>query len=267
MIVGICGLPRKGKTALLTYFAIQCMTTNRRYTDCVNKIKELNAGGFKFSLPPQKHVVYTNYDVIYKSYDYGTKLSYKFNPYYMGMPNSQHPTLLLAPYADIFITEGQRPLNSRMSFRLSDFVSQFYETGGHIGYNFYIDCQRLNLLDANVRELMELVIEVQSITFKENHNGEVVKTIWHTKNFNSCFDYDLYLSSGKKKGGKSFKYVFNGDIKKYYNSFYCFPQYLKDSESRDFIYTLSHFVDNNVDSIKEFNDNNPNDVPSTYYKK
>jgi len=266
MITGICGLPRKGKTALLTYFALLKMVDKSRYYDCKSKINELNAGGYNFSLPTERHVVYSNYDIIFKSYECGTLHSYKFNPFYMGMPNSQHPTLLLAPFADIFITEGQRPLNSRMSYLLSDFVSQYYETGGHIGYNFYIDCQRLNLLDANIRELMELVIEVQGIEYKEK-NGKCIKTIWTTKEFNSCFDYDLYLQSGKQKGGKTRKYTFKGDIRKCYNSFYCFPQYLKDAEKRDFTFSLSHVVANNVEAIKRFNNENPTTVPQTYYKK
>ena len=39
MIVGICGLPRKGKTALLTYFAIQSMLDDSHYIDSIQKIK------------------------------------------------------------------------------------------------------------------------------------------------------------------------------------------------------------------------------------
>ena len=267
MIVGICGLPRKGKTALLTYFAIQSMIDTSHYIDGVNKIKELNNGGYKFTLPPKHHLVYSNYDIIYKSYDYGTMPTYKFNPFYMGLPNMQHPTLLFPPHSQFFITEGQRPLNSRMSFVLSDFVSQFYETGGHYGCNFCIDCQRLNLLDANIRELMELVIEVQSIDYKLNYNGECVKTVWRTKEFNSCFDYDNYLASGKQKGGQARKYIFKGDIRKFYNSFYCFPNYLKDANTRDFTYQLSHNVANTVEAIQQFNFENPIEVPPTYYKK
>ncbi len=267
MIVGICGLPRKGKTALLTYFAIQSMLDDSHYIDSIHKIKELNDGGYNFSYPPKRHVVYSNYDIILHSYERGTLPTYKFNPFYMGLPNPQHKTLLFPPHAQFFITEGQRPLNSRMSFVLSDFVSQFYETGGHYGCNFAIDCQRLNLLDANVRELMELVIEVQGIEYKENRAGECVKTTWHTREFNSCFDYDNYLASGKTKGGKANKYVYKGDIRKMYNSFYCFPNYLKDAKERDFTYQLSHIVDNSVDAIEQFNLENPTTVPSTYYKK
>lgn len=267
MIVGICGLPRAGKTALLTLFAIMAMLDYNIYLQGKQKIIELNNGGYNFTLPPQHHLVYSNYDIIYKSYDYGVLRSYKFNAFYLGLPNSQHKTLLFPPFSQFFITEGQRPLNSRMSFVLSDFVSQYYETGGHYGCNFYIDCQRLNLLDANVRELMELVIEVQSIKFVKNRNGNIVKTIWKTKEFSSSFDYENYLSSGKQKGGKSKTYVFKDDITKFYNSYYCFPNYLKNAQYRDFTYQLSEIVDNSVKAIDNFNDNNPTEVPSTYYKK
>lgn len=267
MIVGICGFPRKGKTALLTYFAIMSMCDTSNYYKSVERIERLNAGGYKFSRPPQPHVTYCNYDVFFKNYNYGERSAYKINPFYLGLPNVQHPTDLLAPYADIFITEGQRPLNSRMSYVLSDFVSQYYETGGHIGYDFYIDCQRLGLIDANVRELMELVIEVQDINFVQDRNGQIKKTIWHTVQFSSSFDYDLYLSSGRTKGGTSCKYVYPGDIRTCYNSFYCFPNYLRDAENKDFTYKSSCVVNDDVKSIAEFNANNPTIVPTTYYKK
>lgn len=82
--------------------------------------------------------------------------------YRLGYFNDKIETHLIPPFTTIGITEGQKYFNSRMSMYFPDWQSRFYEQHGHNYIDIFIDVQRPNLIDINIRELA-CFIEVMNL--------------------------------------------------------------------------------------------------------
>ena len=75
MITIIFGVPRAGKTALMTHLLTTAMFDRERYKSMAREIDRKNKGGFPLSTP--KHCVAANYDIVGKKFGYNPRLSTK----------------------------------------------------------------------------------------------------------------------------------------------------------------------------------------------
>ena len=220
MITCFCGDIGIGKTSLMTAMASRIMLNfNREYENACDMIRDLQENGYKkFAFPPQKHVVYSNFEIKVANKYCSGKKSYAFDPYKFALPNNEIPFELFPPGASFFITEGQAVYNSRKSKKFRACVSRLFENSRHIDWDIYIDAQRIMLIDLNIRDLAQRVIVPLELVQKEDGFGFVNKTIWYCYEFKRWDDADLFITSGKLKNYKKLKYVYEGDIFKNYDS-------------------------------------------------
>lgn len=273
MITVIFGLPRSGKTALMTKFALDCMLPQNGFQDVLmarEYISGLNAGGYNFS-SPNRHLVYADYDIRYHAYDCPLTHSYKISGFYLGLPQEKHPVQLVPPGSKIFLTEVQRYFNSRQSNTLEDFVSRFYELHGHYYLDIYMDLQRSTLLDLNIREISARFIEILSLSHKLRH-GQIVSSTWTVAEFDGLYALEQYLSAGKpatKEIIKQYKYV--GNIFEHYTSRNCFMAFLPSGtdliRGNDFSYEFHEPMGLSVADVQNYKNNNGFDIPDTFRKK
>lgn len=258
MITIITGPPGVGKTSLMTSFAVAEMTN---YEDIFNKqdfIRSLNEIGYDKTVP--EHFVFTNYDV---TCPYTGQHSYFVNGYYLGFKNnSKHPTMFLPPGATIYISEAQEVFNSRESSRFPDFLSRYIEKHRHFDLNFFLDCQRGDLIDLNVRAIAEKIIDVREKRDKYNRKyGFLEKTVWICNEFQSWAEYE----SGAK--GKKVKYEYDGDIHDCYDSQGCFLMFMNGREDKDFDLRENKQFGIDKESSIAYNKLHRYEVPKTFYKR
>ena len=144
-------------------------------------------------------------------------------------------THLNYPYEVIGIQEAQRYLNSRKSKNFPDWQSRWYEQHGHNGIDVFMDTQRPNLIDVNIRELSQF-IEVLKMDVMYNDCGKVNKVIWHTRNFSSNFALDVYLQSGKKDTTtyENSTYIADYDVFNCYDTHNCKSKFYDGREEENF---------------------------------
>ncbi len=222
MITIIFGLPGAGKTALNTYF-LKKEYEESRYTllnDTRRRIEEINRKeGRSFALPI-KPPIYADYDVklhvAYKKYFE----PFHANGYYFGFNNDRMETQFLLPGSRVHFSEVQKYFNSRKSQTLPEHLSHGYEMHRHNGLQFYMDVQRVRLIDLNVREISGHFIEV----LKMEHVKDEVDNIWsstfHCREFKSWIDVETYLNTGAKLYDET-TYYNDGCIFDEYDSFSC----------------------------------------------
>lgn len=219
MITIICGLPGVGKTSLNTALACDTMIYDRqRYLDCCKCLMDLNFNGYHIALPQRQHAVACNYVVNAFNKDCTGKKAYLFDPYKFILPNQDIPYDVVYPYFAYHITEGQAIYDSRESKNFSAVCSRLFENHRHNNLDIYIDCQRFDLIDKNIREIAQFIY-VLDVQQKTNIHNEVVKTIWHGYLFKCTSDLQNFLVSHKPKNAKNYKLVFDGDIFNHFNSF------------------------------------------------
>ncbi|MCL2631422.1 MAG: hypothetical protein FWD49_07920 [Firmicutes bacterium] len=199
MITIIFGKPRAGKTALMTHFLCEAMFDRERWLKTKSAIEKLNAGGFCLTVPSVP-VVASNYDVTAFKFRCRPRLSRRINPFRLGYQDSTCKliggTHFLEPYSVIGITEGQKYFNSRESRNFPDWQSRWYEQHGHNDYNIFIDAQRPDLIDLNIRELSQFIeiVEKKNIT----EEGRTVGIKWLVRRIDGNSELARYLSSGKR---------------------------------------------------------------------
>lgn len=265
MIRIIFGLPRVGKTALMTSFALEHMrgrTAAQEVLECNKLVAKLNAGGYRLH-PPRNHLVFADYPITDR---FGS--SYEIDGYNLGLPNESHTTTaFLAPFSNIYLDEAQKYLNSRLSSKLADFVSRFYELHGHMRLNINMTVQRPGLIDLNVRELALEVIEV--VELKHEYDcGRIVRSDWVCNVYNSAAAALNYIDSGKRKGsGERKQYSFDGNIFRHYDSFNFMPAFFAGRENADFDLKPSSKCEMTRDGFESFNNTHSYAVPKTYYRE
>lgn len=269
MITIIFGPPGVGKTALMTYFALRYLEPVQARDDVLSSreiVSALNAGGYNFT-EPARHFVYSDYRITYRAYNCAPRESFLVNGFRIGLPNSQHEITLVPPGSRIFLSEGQRYFNSRMSSSLGDFVSRYYEMHRHYGLEIYIDVQRAQLIDANLREITARFIEVISLKHKYRR-GEIHSSVWDVKEFESAYELEQYFNQGKPvQLGKKNQYKFIGNIFEHYNTTNCFPAFLAGAAGADFSYLPHPRIGYTVKDIEYYNAHLGMEVPPTYYKE
>lgn len=268
MITIIFGDTKIGKTAFMTMLATKHMSPLQAREDLASSraiVDQLNNGGYHLTLP-DKHLVFSDYEIRYKAYDCSPRVSFWVDGFRLGLPNTQHETLFLPPYSQIFLSEAQRYYNSRESSTLSDFVSRFYEMHGHWRLNITMDCQRADLIDLNIRDITPRIIQIEAMEIFRDKIGNIAKTVWTVREFKSNRELQLYLSNENTSYGKLTDITYNSNILDFYDSTACFPVYLKDCENKDFDLLPHKHIGYNIDDVKFYNEHMGAEVPPTYRK-
>lgn len=233
MITLIWGLPRAGKTALMTSIAVSHMRGVQAYKDLrvgMPLLKKLNAGGYGYSLP-YKHLVFSDYAI---SLPGGKIQSHETDGWRVGLPDPNFRTDFLPPGAFIFLDEAQKYYNSRNGQKMSDRVSRFYELHGHFQYTVYLASQRPKLIDLNIRELANEVIEVVTLKHKYDY-GRIVRSEWTCNRYDNAARAISYIEGGKVgQYGERVKFVYEGNIFRRYDSRGQYPAFLDGRSEHSF---------------------------------
>ena len=268
MIRIICGIPRAGKTALMTLFALQHMKGRQAHQDlikCKKLLAPLNAGGFNY-VPPEDHLVFADYTITAGAK--GRITNYEVNGFNLGLFNDKPPTMFLPPNAQIYLDEAQKYFNSRNKKGIADFVSRFYELHGHYRLNITCTVQRPKLIDLNVRELAAEVLYVEKLEHEQS-GKRILLSRWTCSSFDNVQSAIDYIESGqhKEKRGDKLEIEYAGNIFRHYDSFAFFPAFLNGNY--DSTFNLRHAVLTGYtrDEIMDFNDEHEYIVPDTYYEK
>lgn len=134
MITIVSGFPGSGKTLYLTKLIAEKMINDglKDYLNLKKKLKK--AGGFSaLELPPQRHLVFSDYPVRINSRLH----SYDISGFEIGLPNPYFKTKLIPPYSTIFLDEAQRYYDSRFSKYLREDVYRWYQMHRHNDYKHY----------------------------------------------------------------------------------------------------------------------------------
>jgi hypothetical protein len=269
MITIIFGLPRVGKTALMTHFAVECMMNPQARADvrdCEGMVESLNAGGFHLT-PPKDHLVFSDY---YISARHGRYVSYHVNGFKFGLPNSvNEDVMFFPPFARFYLDEAQKYLNSRESSTFSDYVSRAYELHGHNYHEITLISQRFKLIDLNVRELTRYIQVLGMKNFytrgnRKKQRPKIRKSVWTCREFDTLDE--LEASKSGKGGGRIVKYAHNGNIFGCYNSTNYMPLFYAGRENKDFDLVKNISAGLDAESIKAFNAAYDFEAPENYRK-
>ena len=241
----VVGNKGTGKTSYLVYRAwlayfVDGELIKRRSTELIQQINK--EYGLNLTPPPDVPIFTSpklKMKFIVGWYKYFEP--FLINPYYIGTnDNSGKPIMFTPPGSIFFIPELQRVLNSRKSASFPDRLSQWFEESRQWDIEFWGDGQRGHLMDKNFREITDKIVEMQGVENKDDKIGEVVKTIWHCREFESLKAYEAYLN----KDARSYQeltYEFEGNIFEFYDSKQCKEDYIPP-KGVDFKYLkhLSH---------------------------
>ena len=230
MIESVSGKRRTGKTS---YVAARILSEdmlyyNERYEDAVSYIKSINKDeGFELTLPPQRHVVSANFDIVNR---YPYMKNYPISGFEFGIPHPRAPEVKkLIPYGVYAFDEAQRYWDSKENKSLPPWVTQAFELSGHIFIDIYLISQRYMKIHRDIREIVDVFtyIEKSEHTYivhgkmrKTNKfipNGRLVKTKWIGRQFDDEFEIESYLNGTNRKAGRYFTYEFYGDISQHYD--------------------------------------------------
>jgi len=266
MITIIFGVPRAGKTALMTHLLNQAMFDRERYKSMVRAIEQKNNGGFALTIP--RHCVVANYDIVGRKFGYSQRLSRRINPFRLGYANDKVKTHFIEPYTIIGITEGQKYFNSRMSLYYPDWQSRWFEQHGHNNYDIYIDVQRPKLIDVNIRELSQF-IEILKKENRTNANGKIVSIKWTVRRFLGSCELDQYLATGKKDTTCYTTEIItcDYDVHECYNSQMCKPKFYDGHIGSDFDTKEHEPLVEDLDGIVKYLKQVDDELPDNFYVK
>ena len=248
-LIHVTGDPRAGKTS---YVVARNLTENMqyfnwRYESACSYIKTQNKiKGLSRSLPPQRHVVHSNINIARR---YPTMSSYPMSGFEFGAPNRFCKTKPFVPYGVYIFDEAQRYFDSKGDRELPPWVTQAFELHGHIFLEIFLITQRPVRLHKDIRAICSERIHIEKSihTYKIGHHyvksdkflddGELIRTEWRGRRFKSAGEHERYVEGERKedkKLGEKFKYIFEGNIRKYYDP-YAYAVEMEDL-SKDFNY-------------------------------
>lgn len=241
MITIIFGAPGTGKSSKEAHFIKQLYHEQGRaiLAESRKRIEEINARcGCSLSVP-ERVPIFSDFPVVIKSGYEKYYETYRVNGFYLGLPNDQQEVMFVPPGSKIFLSEAQRYYDSRKSKTLPGWVSRFYEMHRHYGLDIWMDVQRPNLIDLNIKELCQHFIEIVKLEHEYDALGRIVKSRWCCREFDSWNKTERYLNGGEKTYEET-EYVNVGDVFKLYDSHTYFDKFLP-TESRDFCVSAKEF--------------------------
>ncbi len=230
MLIFITGIPGAGKSSYLAKLAVDYMLNGRaKYIECKREFNTLNNSGCALTLPPQKHLVYSDTSITYGR-RYAT---YNIDGFWLGVAIPLFTTSsFIPPFSTIFLDEAQRYYDSRMSKYLREEVYRWYQLHRHGDYNVYMTCQRLGNIDINLRAIAERFLVMDKIEVRTNDFGVVSKITWCYHEFASGDIAEKYQLANDnleyEKMGKIVKDSIDYDIFSCYNSKSARPVFYKN---------------------------------------
>ena len=268
MITIISGFPGVGKTLFLTNLVAEQMI-NKGLEDYLNlkrELKQMSNGGMVFNLPPQHHLVFSDYPVKINRHLH----TYEISGFDIGLPNPFFKTKVIPPYSTIFLDEAQRYYDSRFSKYLREDVYRWFQLHRHNDYNIFMSCQRLANIDVNIRAIAENCIVIDSVEFKKNNYGQVKKIVWKMRKFHSCDSAETYMLAREKNKnsdiGEKFEVVSKLPITNFYNTKSCKPVFYNNKYTEGFDYFYDGDYVFTLDSFIEFNNKHYFVAPVGYLK-
>lgn len=198
MITIIFGEPGAGKTSLSAYFLKRLYRTegDRLRDLCCERIAEDNVGRAVPLSLPLKPPIFSDYGMKILA-DYEEEYEpYFINGYYFGLSNENIPTQYVPPCSKVFLSEGQRYFDARKSATFPVWVSRAFEMHRHFGCDIWIDVQREQLIDLNIRTLCKRFIEVRKMEADETENGRITNTKWYCREFTDFVTVERYVEEG-----------------------------------------------------------------------
>lgn len=268
MICIIFAPPRTGKTCFMTHVANTYMFDKERNYIMQQELKQKQANGFECIKTIPEHCVSSNYGITGTRFRYAPRQSRIINPYKLGFKNEFVETHFNLPHEVICITEAQKYLNSRMSMYFPDWQSRFYEQHGHNNLDIYLDTQRPNLIDVNIRELSHF-IEIVKLVKKYDNNGKIVSLTWTIRHMENSSLYERYMSSGKKDTScyEQYTVTANYNVFACYESTSCKPKFYSGHFEQDIDYLESSQVEETLQGYMDYLRINDDELPDNFYQK
>ena len=241
MITVVFGLPGAGKTTLLAAIASTFLNgspvSQALFENTCREVEALNAEGFNYSLP--RHApVYTNFALNVRTGWNSTVGSFYIDGFHMGFPNKYVPVFNVFPGSKIFLSEAQRYYNSRKSSDFPEWVSRYFEEHRHFGLDIWLDLQRAGLIDINIRDIVELFIQVLSVRLQRCEAA--VDRHWQ-----AVFEVVNYNSYSEVEAGKGEPATMTFD----FNPFECFES---QSYYRSFLPSVGNLETIDEDKLEKF---------------
>lgn len=245
----VIGKPRSGKTSYVVAKTLNedLNYLNDRYKAFVKYVNFYNkTQNIPLSLPPQRHVVFSNID-IYRQYP--NMRSYPINGFEFGTNNKFQKTKRLVHYGVYIFDECQRIWPSKYNFTLPPWVTDAFELRGHIDLNIYLIAQKLTKLHSDIRATVDVFTLIQKSVHTYEINGKkfkttkllgygkLLKTVFHGIHFSEESQVLKYLNENINQG-ENFTYTFEGAIDNHYNPY----SFEKDVSDSDDDYTYDDYV-------------------------
>ncbi len=275
MIAGIYGDPGKGKTAFMTAQVIDYIRRTRKawdlYYKCCDEVEALRDRGYHFSMP-DRPPVYANYTIkVFEGYDYDDNGNiietyaepYLINPYKIGFKRKDGSAEVqyLYPWSIVAIHEAQGPFDARMWASLPPTSSRYFEKHRHNFMTFFMDAQRLDLIDKNIREIMGVVYKMMGVEVTRDKHGRA-KTVFSFYKFGSAREAERFEASGGDK--KLETYVFDGCIFDYFDTYSCHDAFIPEDDD----FSQDEHPDPDSDTyFDDYAEAYPQEAPEGYYAK
>ena len=242
-ITVIGGVVGAGKTSLGVAFGIDNMhgaTAREAVRNSRAMINSMNAYGYNLTLP-QRHLVFADFGIDYRSPDCGRRRSYDVDGYKLGF------------YTDKYLPQF-------LPQQFADNISRFWEQLRKFRLTAILIVQRVGLIDRNIRELARIII-VENLRFKFNKYGEIEQCIWYFKEWETYQQYE----AGER--GKRVTYIFQGNIFKYYNSYEGDLLYMQGLENNDFEYHVHEDYLPSPEDVARYAERHKQIAPDGFYEK
>ncbi len=268
MITVIYAPPRTGKTCYMTHKARGIAFDRERTKLMQGEILSKQGKGFASlqTLPP--HCVSANYNMTLHKSGYTPRYNRWINPFRLGYENNNVKTHFNLPYEAIFITEAQKYLNSRMSKYFPDWQSRWYEQHGHNNLDIWLDTQRPNLIDVNIRELAQFV-EIVRMEKRMDGYGRVERVRWNIRTIANAGLYEKYMSSGKTDKSCYVESVEEADYNVFdcYDSQCCKPKFYQGFFEKDFDYSPALPLADDIEGYIRYLEEADDELPKKFYRK
>lgn len=226
-----------GKGVTNTIIAINEIDDETIYESGCSAIVELEqCKGRTFEYPPQKHLVFSNYDIRYEGFK-----NYPFDPSRFMLPNSEHSFDIFPPFSCFHIEEGQS--DGFSAYDWSDFPApalMAFSRVRHPSYTFTIDLQFIENLNKNLRRFAFEYITPLSLEYNYNCLNNRIQTVSHCAVF---YDYARAKMFEDNKDPKLIDeirpYLFKGDIFECFDSHSKKHQFFEVDSKKDFVYDLA----------------------------
>lgn len=252
--------PGVGKTSYMSFLMNERAFDVKRNIEMKKEINRLNENGFKLSVP--EYSIASNYTLICRRFRYSSRPALRINPYRLGFHNVDVNTHFLPPYTTVAISEAQKYFNSRKFALYPDWQSRYYEAHRHNLLDFYLDTQRPDLIDVNIRDLSNFVHIVDSCITNNTVS-------WVVREIDSSKKYELYSASGfsDKSCYEEKRVTVDKKVLKVYNTRECQPLFYDGNEESDFYNRYCEEVAltkiNFIDYSKKF----AREIPDKFYKR